>query len=178
MSEKKLNLRATVSSRTEASTHLKSAGDAVLVNRGLPRLLLLVCPCGCGEQLPINLDDRAGPAWRLYRARNGAITLYPSVWRESGCESHFIVWRDEVLLFGQREDDFDAPPAGDEPLPTPGEVLAQLPTGEMISFFDVAENLGAVPWDVLRVCRKLVRSGAAREGKGKQRGSFARTLRD
>lgn len=172
--EKKLNLRATVSSRTEASSHLKSAGDAVLVNRGLARLLLLVCPCGCGEQLPINLDDRAGPAWRLYRARNGALSLYPSIWRECGCESHFIVWRDEIFLFGQRTDDFDPSGESDEAMPTLEEVLAQLPTGEMISFFDVAENLGAVPWDVLRVCRKLVRAGAAREGKGKQCGSFAR----
>src|ERR1035438_3937417 len=41
-------------------------------------------------------------------------------------------------------------------------------------FSDIAEALGAIPWDVLTVCRQLVRSGAAREGTRKQRGSFGR----
>jgi hypothetical protein len=174
MNEKKLNLRAVVSSRSEASNYLKSPGDAALVTRGLPRLLLLVCPCGCGEQLPINLDDRAGPAWRLYRGRNDSLTLYPSVWRESGCESHFIIWRDQILLFGRYEEDFDDSSLGEEGVPASEAVLAQIPAGETVSFFDLAEALGAVPWDVLRICRKLARSGHVREGKGKQRGHFTR----
>jgi len=175
MNEKKLKLRAAVSSRSEASNHLKSPGDAVLVTRGVPRLLLLVCPCGCGEQLPINLDDRAGPAWRLYHGRNESLTLYPSVWRESGCESHFIIWRDQILLFGHNEDDFDDSSLGDEGLPTSEAVLEQIPLGETISFFDVAEALNAVPWDVLRICRKLARAGKVREGSGKQRGHFTKS---
>jgi Family of unknown function (DUF6527) len=176
--EKQLRLRAAVSSRTEAANHLKLPGDAVLVNRGLPRLLLLMCPCGCGEPLPINLDGRAGPAWRLYRDRNDALTLYPSVWRESGCESHFIIWRNQILLFGQSEDDFDDSLLADEGMPTSEAVLAQIPHTGVISFFEIAEALGAVPWDVLRVCRRLVRLGGAREGRGKERGSFGRKLRE
>src|ERR1700722_8970214 len=102
-----LHLMGVVSSRGEASAYLKAPGDAVLVERGRPRLLLLSCPCGCGEHFPINLDPRAGPAWRLYRNRTGAITLYPSVWRESGCYSHYIIWRDRILLFGGAEDELD-----------------------------------------------------------------------
>jgi hypothetical protein len=175
---KKLKLRAVVSSRSEASNHLKSPGDAVLVNRVLPRLLLLMCPCGCGEQFPINLDSRAGPAWRLYRGQNESLTLYPSVWRESGCESHFIIWRDQIFLFGQREEDFGDSLVVDETMPSPEATLAQMPATGMISFFDIAEALGAVPWDVLKVCRKLVRSGRAREGREKERGSFGRKIRE
>jgi hypothetical protein len=174
--KKNLRLRAIVSSRTEASNHLKSPGDAVLVNRGIPRLLLLMCPCGCGEQLPMNLDSRAGQAWRLYRGRNDSLTLYPSVWRESGCESHFIIWRDQILLFGQSEEDFDDSLVADETMPTPEAVLAQIPASGMISFFDIAEAIDAVPWDVLRVCRKLVRSGRAKEGRGRERGSFGKKI--
>jgi hypothetical protein len=174
ISERKLRLRAVVSSRSEASAYLSSAGDAVLVNRGLPRLLLLICPCGCGEQLPINLDSRAGPAWRLYLSRNNAVTLYPSVWRESGCESHFIIWRDEILLFGHADEDLDDSFLTDEAVPTSDAVLEKIPSARMISFFDIAEALDAVPWDVLRVCRKLVRSGKVYEGGGKERGSFGR----
>jgi hypothetical protein len=173
-SERKLRLRAVVASRTQASNYLKSAGDAVLVIRGRPRLLLLACPCGCGEQLPINVDHRAGPSWHLYRGRNDALTLYPSVWRESGCESHFIIWRGKILLFGDTEDDYDDSSPSDEALPSRDAVLERLPDSGMLHFFKIAEALGAVPWDVLRVCRQLVHSGDAREGKGKERGSFGR----
>jgi hypothetical protein len=174
--EKKLKLQGEVSSRTDAANLLKAPGDAVVITRGVPRLLLLVCPCGCGEQLPINLDQRAGPAWRIYRARNGAVTLYPSVWRESGCDSHFIIWRDQILLFGTNEDEFDDSQQADENSPTREAVLEHLPADGLISFFNVAEALDAIPWDVLKICRRLVRAGAAWEGRGKERGSFGRKL--
>jgi hypothetical protein len=54
------------------------------------------CPDGCGETLVVNLDPRAGKAWKL-DMRTGKATLYPSVWRDGGCGSHFIVWRGDVL---------------------------------------------------------------------------------
>lgn len=170
----KLKLKAIVQSRSEASEHMLSPGDAVLIERGTPRWLLLSCPCGCGAELPINLDSRAGPAWRLYRGQNAAVTLYPSVWRESGCESHFIIWRDRILLFGDTEDDSCDSSQSDEPLPTREAVIACMPNSGLITFFEIAEVLEAIPWDVLRVCRQLVHSGRAREGEGKERGSFSR----
>lgn len=177
-SERKLRLRTVVSSRSDASRHLSLPGDAVLINRGLPRLLLLMCPCGCGEQLPINLDSRAGPAWRLYQSHNNAFTLYPSVWRESGCESHFIIWRNEIYLFCRDEEEWDDVSGDDSSMPDSHQVLSQLPALGLISFAKVADALNADPWDVLRVCRKLVRSGLARQGLGDERSSFGRvTLR-
>src|SRR6266478_332599 len=107
MSTKSFRLLRVVPTRGEASAYLKAPGDAVIVERGRPRLLMLSCPCGCGEELPINLDARAGPAWRLYRNRRTGMSLFPSVWRESGCESHFVVWGDKIFLFGQYEEDED-----------------------------------------------------------------------
>jgi hypothetical protein len=44
----------------------------------------------------VNLDPRAGPAWKLYD-REDSLTLFPSVWRESGCEAHFILWRNRLI---------------------------------------------------------------------------------
>lgn len=173
--EKKLHLAGVISHRSEASNHLRLPGDAVLVRRAVPRLLLIVCPCGCGEQLPINLDERAGPAWRLYRGDKGGLSLYPSVWRESGCESHFIIWRDRILLFGYNNqnafDDFLLPEEG---VPASESVLGLVREDAMMSYVDIAEALGAVPWDVLRICRKLARDGVIREGKGKGRGHFSK----
>jgi len=174
MRTQRLKLLGTVSSRGEAAGQLRSPGDAVLVERGRPRLLLLACPCGCGEEFPVNLDPRAGPAWRIYGTRSSALSLFPSVWRESGCESHYIIWRGKILLFGQRDDEFEEEPETDTGAPSGDAVLAQLPYGGLISFSDVAEALDAVPWDVLKVCRRLVRQGLAREGSGKERGSFGR----
>ena len=163
-----------VSTRGDASTYLKSAGDAVLVERGRPRLLVLSCPCGCGEEFPINLDPRAGPAWRLYGNNHTGISLFPSVWREGGCRSHYIIWRDKILLFGQNEEEFDTSPQPDNIPQLIDAVQKWLPATALIPFAEIAGALDAVPWDVLTVCRRLVRSGLAREGRGKQRGSFGR----
>jgi hypothetical protein len=41
-------------------------------------------------------------------------------------------------------------------------------------YFDLAEELGAEPWEVLRACRRLVRSGQAVEHKGDALGRFSR----
>jgi len=166
-----LRFHGTVSTREEAAAHLRSPGDAVLIERGRPRWLILSCPCGCGEHFPINLDPRAGPAWRLYINR-GAVTVYPSVWRESGCCSHYIIWRDRILLFGQNEEDLEFP--DDETLPLPEAVYERLPAEGMVLFSEIAEALDALPWDVLKICRRLVRKGLVREGRAKQRGWFGR----
>jgi len=166
----RLNWHGIVQTRTEASTIVRAAGDAAVVVRARPRLLVLGCPCGCGEVLPINLDPRAGPAWRLYRGPGGA-SLYPSVWRDSGCESHFIIWRDEISLFGRYAWEEAELRESEEPLRE--AILAGL-SDQLVPFGALADALDAVPWDVLTICRRLVRDGLAREGTGKQRGSFAR----
>ena len=95
-----ISLKAELASRAGASDLLHEPGDAVLITRGEPRWLLLRCPSGCGEDIPINLDERAGKAWRLYRGPKAEVTLFPSVWRDTGCECHFVIWRDRILVFG------------------------------------------------------------------------------
>ncbi|OIQ80711.1 hypothetical protein GALL_375250 [mine drainage metagenome] len=180
-----LRFQGKVSSRGEADAYLKIAGDAVLVERGRPRLLILACPCGCGENFPINLDPRAGPSWRLYhgslssksvfassRRNPDSISLFPSVWRDSGCRSHYIIWNGKIVLFGKYEDDFEATP---QLTPSMLEaVYAKLPNSGLIQFAEIAESLESVPWDVLTACRELVKAKRAYEGGDKQRGSFGR----
>ena len=82
-------LTATVERRHEADALTARPGDAVLVHRGRARSLVMACPDGCGERLTVNLDPEAGPAWRAYQTPRG-LTLYPSVWRESGCKTGAI----------------------------------------------------------------------------------------
>lgn len=99
---------ATVARQHEAREHvLAHHGDVALVERGAVRNAVFQCPCGCGDVLVINLDPAAGPAWR-HRVDEGQLTLMPSVWRDSGCESHFVLWRSEIYWCGATEEDTDA----------------------------------------------------------------------
>ena len=81
--------------------------DVALVERGTVRAAVFQCPCGCGNVLVINLDPAAGPAWR-HRVDGEQLTLMPSVWRDSGCDSHFVLWRNEIYWCGVTEEDTDA----------------------------------------------------------------------
>src|SRR5712692_1655241 len=126
-----LRIRGTVSSRSDASEMLTQPGDAVLVERGRPRLLVLMCPDGCGEELVVNVDRQAGKAWRLYRPRD-SLTLFPSIWRDTGCQSHFIVSRGRIFLFGvDRERDEQDDAWRDVFGPTQEEVLEALSPSEL-----------------------------------------------
>jgi hypothetical protein len=160
--------RGSVARRDEARPFLVSPGDVVLVERGCPRSLVIKCPCGCGEELVINLDGRVGPAWRLYRDKRG-LTLFPSVWRESGCRSHFIVWHDTVFMCNA---DWVTEELADQQFE--GRVLSELPTDRCRSFDEVANAMNEIPWSVLTTCRALVRRGLVREGTGKLQGCFQR----
>jgi hypothetical protein len=135
-----------------------------------------MCPSGCGDELAINLDRRAGPAWRLYRTE-AALTLFPSVWRDTGCESHFIIWRSRIYLFGSKADDED----GDRLDLWSGEtavgrevVLSALSPSNFEDVPTIADRLDALPWEVLMVCRQLVRDDLAIEGQGRHRTCFRR----
>jgi len=56
----------------------------------------MICPCGCGAVLSMNLQNDFRPCWRATVFRDKTISLYPSVWRKVGCKSHFILRRGAV----------------------------------------------------------------------------------
>lgn len=166
-------IKAKVSSRADASAYLKKPGDAVIVVRQAPRWLIMLCPCGCGSDLPVNLDRRAGPAWRLYDTPDGT-SVYPSVWRDTDCKSHFIIWRGKILLFGPRGDDWWLDEEDLSEAELVDRVLKSLSVREQ-SIEEISDQIsGSVPWDVLRCCRKLCRKGKAIEGLGQSTGRFRR----
>lgn len=49
----------------------------------------MLCPCGCGRTLHMNLLTDERPCWRLIQYEDGTATLHPSVWRQKDCGSHF-----------------------------------------------------------------------------------------
>jgi Family of unknown function (DUF6527) len=92
----------------QTTTSLSSARIAArktklaVVLRGVPRWLVMQCPCGCGELLSINLDARGGKAWRLISAGK-KISLIPSVWRTEGCETHFVFWLNTAYVMRPKD---------------------------------------------------------------------------
>lgn len=159
-----------VAHRHEADQHLSKPGIVVIVHRGVARSLVFKCPDNCGDTLTINLDRRTGPAWRFFQDRRG-FSLYPSVWKDTGCESHFILWRSQVLWC-----DYDEPLADESDVELERLVSGSL-SAKLVSYADIADTLNEVPWNVLVACRRLVRIGGAEEGEGKQRGSFRTAVR-
>jgi hypothetical protein len=90
-------------SQSEARVLASEPGVIAIVRRGADRAVLFLCPCGCGEMTVINLDPAIRPVWHHYFSASG-LTLMPSVWRTTGCCSHYIVWRNCVYWCDDSEE--------------------------------------------------------------------------
>jgi hypothetical protein len=51
----------------------------------------LKCPCRCGRTVELLLIEEAKPRWSLSASPSGRPTLYPSIWLDTGCQSHFLL---------------------------------------------------------------------------------------
>lgn len=56
---------------------------------GLSEQAAMICPCGCGAVLHMNLLPDERPCWQVAHHADGTATLSPSVWRKKECGSHF-----------------------------------------------------------------------------------------
>jgi hypothetical protein len=129
------------------------------------------CPDDCGATITINLDPRTDKAWRFYR-KNNQISIFPSVWRDTGCESHFIIWRHSIVWCDGATSDDEV--IVEEEAELRGRIVP-ICSADWQHFTALAEKLGEVPWDVSKACRGLVRqTGLLVEGRGDLRGWFKR----
>lgn len=62
-----------------------------VVSSGKTKWSLFRCPCGCGSVVTLSLQSIHNPSWKLTKSASGRPTLYPSVWRNKDCMSHFWV---------------------------------------------------------------------------------------
>ncbi|WP_452033983.1 DUF6527 family protein [Azospirillum palustre] len=155
--------------RDQAEASLSAPGDASLVFRTRPRSIVMACPDGCGETLVINLDSRADKAWRL--DMRGGLTLFPSVWRDGGCKSHFIVWRGHIL-WCDRFEEGNREPAYDVAIePT---VLAAMDPVTPRNAVEIADAINELVWEVNRVANRLVIQGLACSWKVNGEWAFTR----
>jgi hypothetical protein len=88
----------TVRNQTEALRELNTGVLVLVMPNKRPKSLKFLCPCGCSEIISVNLMPGNERAWRVdYNAKLG-LSLWPSVWRTSGCCSHFILRRNKARL--------------------------------------------------------------------------------
>ncbi|GEP59004.1 DUF6527 family protein [Reyranella soli] len=63
----------------------------ILTEDRQPWVASMICPCGCGQTLEMNLLTDERPCWRYSVDAKGHPSLEPSVWRKIGCRSHFFL---------------------------------------------------------------------------------------
>ena len=169
---KKIVFRGKVETRDAAASVLMNSGEFVIVDRGKPRLIVLRCPCSCGDDLLINVDKRAGKAWRYYRNQYG-MSLYPSYWRDTACKSHFIIWNNNIYwCSGWETEGSDSWSVSKDLEET---VLSNLTVEHYTKYYELAEKLDLIPWEVLQACRQLTRRGLVESGEREQYNEFRRT---
>lgn len=64
--------------------------------------LIFKCPCGCNADIYLNLLKDAKPQWDYYLTNREEITVYPSIWRTTGCMSHFFIQKGKVVWASSR----------------------------------------------------------------------------
>jgi hypothetical protein len=84
--------------QADAKRRLKPGVLVLVVPNSRPKSLKFLCPCGCGETVSVNLMPGNEQAWRLRQERKYGLSLWPSVWLNSGCCSHFILRRNKAHL--------------------------------------------------------------------------------
>lgn len=57
---------------------------------------LLKCPCGCGDNLMLNLMTDTKPCWKV-NISNNRPSIFPSIWRTKKCKSHFWLTQGKVV---------------------------------------------------------------------------------
>jgi hypothetical protein len=54
------------------------------------------CPCGCGDVIELLLLPDVEPRWDIEIDEKHRPTLRPSIWRTTGCCSHFWVEKGQI----------------------------------------------------------------------------------
>lgn len=78
-------------------TMLDPATLYIVEDDGYQEQAAMVCPCGCGSTLNMNLLPDERPCWKVTCHPDGSASLHPSVWRQKGCRAHFWFKEGRVL---------------------------------------------------------------------------------
>lgn len=58
---------------------------------------VLVCPCGCGDTISVNLMTTQYPSWSVKFENDASVSIRPSLWvTQDRCGSHFVLTKGRV----------------------------------------------------------------------------------
>jgi len=80
----------------EMTENVKSKTIYIVGDTMQPWLLAFRCPCGCQNVIQLNLLKDATPCWKFRITKKKKITIFPSVWRTTGCKSHFCIRKSKI----------------------------------------------------------------------------------
>lgn len=69
----------------------------IINNEGYSWQIIMCCPCGCKKNLHMNLMKEHEPYWKFEIDKKNKISLYPSIHRIVGCESHFFIKKGKII---------------------------------------------------------------------------------
>lgn len=69
----------------------------IVAPHNTPKWAMFRCPCGCGETITLSLQQAHKERWQLEITQAQRGSLHPSVWRTTGCRSHF--WLKDGRIF-------------------------------------------------------------------------------
>lgn len=86
-------------------TFIPAKNEIIVVGRkGYCKWAYLNCPCGCNEILNLSLMKSHDPHWTIKIDSLARPTLYPSIWKNDGCKSHFWIKNGKISWCEDWED--------------------------------------------------------------------------
>ncbi len=76
--------------------NLKEETLYVIHGSGKPKWVKFICPCGCGQEICLNLMKSYSPYWSIKKETDGSMTVSPSVNIIEGCKSHFFIKSNKI----------------------------------------------------------------------------------
>ena len=77
--------------KTPKNCNIGKNNFIIVVYQQKPLWTLFQCPCGCEKVISLSLQRVHRPHWRVSKNKLGRPTLFPSVWQNKGCCSHFWI---------------------------------------------------------------------------------------
>lgn len=80
-----------IKDKTPNNNDLRDKEFIKVIYKGKPYWAIFRCPCGCGYVISLPLQNTHNPFWEILHSTDNKPTLYPSVWQNEGCMSHFWI---------------------------------------------------------------------------------------
>jgi len=93
----------TVTDKTPKNDAVGDKDFIMVVYQGKPLWALFRCPCGCRHVISLSLQKIHRPHWKVRKYSEGRPTVYPSVWQNKDCCSHFWIRDGRVYWCGNAD---------------------------------------------------------------------------